>query len=274
MIERRVATGRWVRVSAGVYRLAGVPVTWRQRALAGCLVGGPGAVMSHRSAAVLWGVSGFRPGPLEITVPASRSGRHPFARAHRSDVPSRDRTVRDRVPVSRPGRMLVDLAGVVSGAALEEAVDDVVCRRLVCLDELVGRAVGMGNRRGSRALPAVLAAWDAGASPDGVAEMRIVRQLLAAGLPAPERQHETLVGGELVARVDLAYPEWRAAMEVDGFRGHAGRSAVIAPGPTGSKPQGGGYCGPRRRTATTCAAVRRPCSGGRDDPGHYARRRA
>ncbi len=223
MIERRVATGRWVRVSAGVYRLAGVPVTWRQRALAGCLVSGPGAVMSHRSAAVLWGVSGFRPGPLEITVPASGSSRHPFARAHRSDVPSRDRTVRDWVPVSRPGRMLVDLAGVVSGAALEEAVDDVLCRRLVCLDELVRRAVGMGSRRGSRALRAVLAAWDAGALPDGVSEMRIVRQLLAAGLPAPERQHEILVGGELVARVDLAYPEWRVAMEVDGFRWHAGR---------------------------------------------------
>lgn len=172
--------------------LAGVPATWRQRALAACLIGGPGAVMSHRSAAVLWGVSGFRPGPLEITVPASRSSRHPFALAHRSDVAIRDRTVRDRVPVSRAGRMLVELSGVVSGSALEEAVDDVLCRRLVALDELVRRATGMGNRRGRRALRAVLGAWNAEALPDGVAEMRIVRQLLAAGLPEPVRQHETM----------------------------------------------------------------------------------
>lgn len=53
MILRRIAAGRWVSVAAGVYRLAGVPVTWRQRALAACLVAGPGAVVSHRSAGVL-----------------------------------------------------------------------------------------------------------------------------------------------------------------------------------------------------------------------------
>lgn len=68
MIEYRVRVGRWIVVSPGLYRLAGVPVTWSQRALAACMVSGTGAVVSHRSAAVLWGVSGFRPGPLDITV--------------------------------------------------------------------------------------------------------------------------------------------------------------------------------------------------------------
>jgi len=73
------------------------------------------------------------------------------------------------------------------------------------------------------AFRAVLEAWDADALPDGVCEMGIVRQLLAAGLPEPVRQHEIRAGGVLVARVDLAYPEPRVAMEVDGFRWHAGR---------------------------------------------------
>jgi len=222
-IRHRLQIGRWARVGPGVYRLAGVPVTWKQRALAACLISGPAAVVSHRSAAVLWGVSSFRPGPLEITVPATMGGRNALARVHRSDLAKRDRTVLDRVPVSRPGRLVVDLAGVVSGAALEEAVDDVLCRRLVSLDELVRRATGMGNRRGSRALRAVLEAWNAGVLPDGVAEMRVVRQLLASGLPEPVRQHEIHVDGQFVARVDLAYPERRVAMEIDGFRWHAGR---------------------------------------------------
>jgi predicted transcriptional regulator of viral defense system len=89
MIDHRIRSGRWARVCAGLYRLAGVPVSWRQRALAACLVAGPGAVVSHRSAAVLWGLSGFRPGPIEITVPNGHSVRSPLARVHRTAEVSR-----------------------------------------------------------------------------------------------------------------------------------------------------------------------------------------
>lgn len=210
MIQHRLATGRWVLVTRGVYRLAGVPVTWKQRALAACLISGAGAVVSHRSAAVLWGVSGFRPGPLDITVPPGRSGRNALARVHRSEV---DGVQRDRVPVTRPSRMLADLAGVVTGDLLEEAVDDVLCRRLCRLEDLPSR-----GRLGT-----VLAAWNGDGLAEEVAEMRVVRALLAQGLPAPVRQYEIWVDGVFIARVDLAYPPFRLAMELDGFRWHAGR---------------------------------------------------
>ena len=211
-IRSRLEAGRWVRVGPGVYRIAGVPVTWKQRALAACMVSGPGAVVSHRSAAVLWGVSGFRPGAIDITVPPGRSNRNALARVHRSHV---EATRREGIPVTRPARMLVDLAGVVGAELLEEAVDDVLCRRLSRLDELHGGR--------SRALRAVLDAWNGDALPDGVAEMRLVRRLLAVGLPQPVRQHEVHDKGQFVARVDLAYPDHRLAIELDGFRWHAGR---------------------------------------------------
>jgi hypothetical protein len=110
---------------------------------------------------------------------------------------------------------LLDLAAVVGGDVLEEAVDDVLCRRLCRLEELGGGR--------SRALRAVLDAWNGDGLPDGVAEMRVVRSLLAVGLPQPVRQYEIWSGGVLVARVDLAYPEHRLAIELDGFRWHAGR---------------------------------------------------
>lgn len=217
MIEYRVRVGRWVRVCDGLYRMAGVPVTWRQRALGACLVSGPGAVVSHRSAAVLWAVSGFRPGRVEITVPEGRSVRNPLARVHRSvEVKG---TRRDGIPVTRPGRMVMDLAGVVGSDMLEEAVDDVLCRRLCRLVELSA----LRGRRGSAALRAVLDAWNGDALPDGVAEMRVVRRLLEVGLPQPARQHEIHHRGQFVARVDLAYPDDRLAIELDGFRWHAGR---------------------------------------------------
>lgn len=216
MVEHRLATGRWVLVARGVYRLAGVAVTWKQRALGACPAAGPAAVVSHRSAAVLWGISGFRPGRVEITVPPGTSNRNALARVHRSEV---DGARRDGIPLTRPARTIRDLAGVVGGAVLEEAVDDVLCRRLCRLDDLSAPA----GRRGTAALRTVLEAWNGDALPAGVAEMRVVRQLLEAGLPDPARQHEIRMAGQFVARVDLAYPHWRLGVELDGFRWHAGR---------------------------------------------------
>lgn len=95
VIASRVASTRWLRVEAGVYRLAGVRVTWKQRALAACMVSGPEAVVSHRSAAVLWGVSGGPRGSgypdrrLAIELDGFRwhAGRGPF----RSDRLRRNR---------------------------------------------------------------------------------------------------------------------------------------------------------------------------------------
>ena len=217
-IEYRVRTGRWVRVTPGVYRLAGVPVTWNQRALSACLAAGDKAVISHRSAAVVWGLSGFRPGRIELTVPDGRSVRSRLATVHRSaDLLSPAK--RYGLPVTRPSRTILDLAGVVNGDLLEEAVDDVLCRRLCRLDELVAAP----RRRGSGALREVLSAWNGDGIAEGVAEMRVVRALLAEGLPAPVRQYEIWVNGVFIARVDLAYPPIRLAMELDGFRWHAGR---------------------------------------------------
>jgi len=235
LIVHRLEIGRWVPVGPGVYRVAGVPVTWKQRALAACLAAGTGAVASHRSAAVLWGISGFRPGPLEITVPPGRSTRNALAQVHRAS--SIEPVRRDGVPVTRPARTLVDLAAVVGGDRLEEAVDDVLCRRLCRLEELSPP----GGQRGASALRAVLDAWNGDALPAGVAEMRVVRQLLAAGLADPVRQHEIHVGGRFVARVDLAYPDRRLAIELDGFRWHSGRGPFRSDRLRGNRIEAAGW---------------------------------
>jgi hypothetical protein len=224
MIHTRLATGRWIQIARGVYRIGGAPVSWHQRATAACLLAGPGAVVSHRSAAVVWGLSGFRPGRLEVTVPAGRSGRSPLALVHRSlQLPADDCTSCDLVPVTRPPRTVLDLAARVSPVLLEEAVDDVLCRRLTTLERLRGRAHQLGPRRGSEALRLILEAWAGDGVAANVAEMRVVRLLIDAGLPVPVRQYELWVDGELIARFDIAYPEDRLAIELDSFRWHAGR---------------------------------------------------
>jgi hypothetical protein len=111
----------------------------------------------------------------------------------------------------------------VSPVLLEEAVDDVLCRRLTTLARLRRRADELGPRRGSEALRAILEAWAGDGVAANVAEMRVVRLLIDAGLPVPVRQYELWVDGELIARFDIAYPEERLAIELDSFRWHAGR---------------------------------------------------
>ena len=64
-----------------------------------------------------------------------------------------------------------------------------------------------------------------GAIPESVLETRFLRMLRAAKLPEPVLQHEIRSSGRRVARVDLAYPEQRVAIELDGYRFHSGRIA-------------------------------------------------
>lgn len=230
IIQHRLETGRWVRVGGGVYRLAGVPVTWEQRALAACLVAGPDAVVSYGAAAVLHGISGFRPGRPHITVPPTASARNPLATVHRATLDPPDRTLRHQIAVTSPARTLADLARTTTRELLEEAVDDVLCRRLTTIDRLAADATGR--------LRAVLAAWTPGALPGSPAEIDLVRALLAAGLPQPERQYWIAAAH---ARVDLAYPRQRIAMELDSFRWHAGRRAFATDRSRGNRIVAAGW---------------------------------
>ncbi|MBW3668253.1 MAG: type IV toxin-antitoxin system AbiEi family antitoxin domain-containing protein [Actinobacteria bacterium] len=223
-LSRRVATGAWRRVAAGVFALVSSPATWRQRLLAACLAAGPFAVASHRSAAALFGLSGIPPGAVEIAVPRGRSHRSDLAVVHQvRDLPAGDVTRIDGIPVTRPARTLVDLAAVVSPRALEEAVDDALCRRLVTLSRLDRRAEALAQRgrAGAANLRAILATWhDGGLLPQETAEARLFRRLVHSGLPPPERQHEVWSDGRLLGRLDLAWPDARVGFELDGFRWH------------------------------------------------------
>lgn len=249
-IQTRLDTGPWVRVGGGVYRLAGVPVTWEQRALAAVLVAGPGAVVSHQAAAVLLGISGFRPGRPHITVAPAASARNPLAVVHRSSLGSDERTVRDRIPLTSPARTLADLARRMTRELLEEAVDDVLCRRLVTLERLAEAATPPRLR-------AVLEAWTPGAMPGSPAEVDLVRRLRAAGLPPPVRQHWIAAAH---ARVDLAYPAEHIAIELDSFRWHGGRRAFESDRSRGNRIVAAGWqllrATPGGSASTVAAAAR------------------
>src|SRR5665811_910188 len=71
MIRRRLQTARLHRLHAGVYA-AGHRVLPREgRWMAAVLAAGDDAVLSHRSAAALWGLRRADPDEVEVTVPRS-----------------------------------------------------------------------------------------------------------------------------------------------------------------------------------------------------------
>ena len=79
--RHRVAVGRLRRLQRGVFAVETPTVksTW----MAAALVAGPGALLSHRSAAALWGLISARPGEMvSVTLPRSPGRRRPGMRFH------------------------------------------------------------------------------------------------------------------------------------------------------------------------------------------------
>jgi hypothetical protein len=225
-VDRAVAAGQLEVMSPGVYRLGGAPRSLEQSVLAACLAGGATARASFACAAALWGMDGFHPGPVEITVDRSRRVRLPGVVVHQSAVPDQIVT-RGAIPVASVARTLCDLTATKHHKAVERAVDACLRQRLVTIDELhtaYESIAGRGRHR-STVMRTILE-WRSpehhpGESPG---EVRVLQLLVAAGLPRPIQQHELRVNDRTI-RIDLAYPAVRIAIEFDGWTYHATRSA-------------------------------------------------
>jgi very-short-patch-repair endonuclease len=55
-------------------------------------------------------------------------------------------------------------------------------------------------------------------------ETRVLRALVAAGLPPPRQQYRVRIAGR-TCKIDLAYPDLLIAIELDGWDSHRTRSA-------------------------------------------------
>src|SRR6185503_6023634 len=73
-IDRWLASGRLRAVHLDVYGLGPRPLTMHGKWLAAVLAMGPGSVLSHESAAALWGLARNRP-KVDVTAPRGRQGR-------------------------------------------------------------------------------------------------------------------------------------------------------------------------------------------------------
>jgi very-short-patch-repair endonuclease len=132
-IKRWVNAGRLVRIHQGVYALGHVPPSPHATRMAAVLACGPRAVLSHRSAAQLYGLIRYT-GPIEITAPTKRT--RPGVIVHRTKLTDADITRHWGIPTTSPARTLTDLAHTLSPGALTRAVNDARVAHLLSVDDL------------------------------------------------------------------------------------------------------------------------------------------
>jgi very-short-patch-repair endonuclease len=228
-IRRRNRSGEWSVVRPGVYAITGAPPTRLQSVAAVALCAGPAAWISHQTAAALWGVPGIDDdGAIHVVTGLDRRVRLDGVRGHRSGALfSADVTTRHGIPVLTPARALVDVSATVGYRCLGRAIDDLLRRRVMTLASLrscIGRLEPAPGRRLSvvhELLGERLPGYDPG---DSDLETRVLRLLVANGFSPPVQQHRVRIRGRS-ARIDLAYPGRRLAIELDGWEFHHGRTA-------------------------------------------------
>jgi len=188
--------------------------------MAAVLAGGTGAVLSHRHAAVLWGL--HRTSRAVIDVSTTRVLRsRPGLQVHRAR--RFDRTIRDGIPVTTVAQTLLDLAEVVPRRQLERAVDEAERRRLFDLRAVDAVCQRNPGRRGLKPLRAVIANAVEPPATHSEMEQRFAEFCKDAGLPQPA--FNALVAGFLV---DAVWEDAKLVVELDSWTFHGGRQAFEA----------------------------------------------
>jgi hypothetical protein len=226
-IDRDLAARRLFREAPGTFRPWGVRRTWELRAAAAVLSARAPALVSHRSAAWLYGIEEHQPGIIDVTVPRHRRPRTrigvQFHESRLFDVAAAGATVRNGLPVTGVARTILDSCAVIPGFPERlDLLDEARRLKLADWDELWDCLLlhtGRG-RRGVTRYRDVLLTRD-GTAPAGTKFARRVGTLLeAGGLPTPLYERPVAHEGD-VYFLDLAYETpRRVAVECIGKIGH------------------------------------------------------
>jgi Transcriptional regulator, AbiEi antitoxin/Protein of unknown function (DUF559) len=214
-IDRRIANGRLHRLHRGVFAVGRPDVEQLGRWMAGVLAGGDEAVLSHRAAAELWGIRIRRATPIEVSIPARTTRAIKGVVVHRRrHLWDRDRSRHVGIPVTSPIQTLTDLAGCVSLAQLEAAVNEADKRGLVNPDSLRAALEQLAGQPGTGVLRSLLDRRTF-VLTDSELERRFLPLAHAEGLPIPE------TGARLSGfKVDFFWPDLGLVVETDGLRYH------------------------------------------------------
>lgn len=222
-VQRRAREQRWVRAHRGVYVMPGHPVEEATVLMAALLFAGPQSALAGLTAGKLWGVVERAPDVPTLVVPSTcHVGQGSNVGIQRSRTLTRHHvTTLGVLRVTQRHRTLCDLASVMSASELREAVAKAGQRDMTAVRAAVVLAEKLTHMRGrARLLQAARDVLGEGRT-DSVAERRLRRILLANGLRPAPGVFSVVDRGRLLAMADIAFPEQRLIIEMDGFAYHA-----------------------------------------------------
>jgi very-short-patch-repair endonuclease len=224
-IQLRIESRRWQVRYRGVYRLVGAPGSLHQAAMSAALYAGDGALVSHGTAGLLWGITGVRAPKVELWVPKRRSDVAGL-KLHRGERLDRaDRARLGSIPITTAVRTLIDLSARLEDDRLLGAVESAF-RAKLCTPERLAKRVEIlrtSGRPGAGRLAEILVGRT-GPPLESMLEAKTWRLIQRSGLPLPKRQFRvSLPGGRY--RLDFAWPGQRVGLECDGWEHHGRRSA-------------------------------------------------
>ena len=225
VIQRRVLGGRLRRLHRGVFAV-GPLLPAHARPMAAVLACGPEAVLSHRSAAALFGLvdSADDGDTIDVAVPLPVDRARPGVRVRRLRRLALDeRTTHEGIPVTTPARTLLDLAAVARPPELERALARAERGGLATPDEMIRLAERHRHRPGIRVLDFILRHAGGPSLTRSEAEARFLSLVRRSRLPAPST-NVTVDAYE----IDFLWPDHGVAVEVDGYRYHASRPSFEA----------------------------------------------
>jgi predicted transcriptional regulator of viral defense system len=122
-IDRAKSAGRLHRLHRGVYAVGHTRLTQQGRCLGAVLACGRGALLSHDSAAWLWGISTKSPAPYAVATPVRRKPRPPIVLHYAGNLAPEDRALREGIPVTSVARTFLDVAATARTRRLQRMLE-------------------------------------------------------------------------------------------------------------------------------------------------------
>jgi very-short-patch-repair endonuclease len=216
-IQVRIDSGLLKPMHVGVYAVGHTKLTRNGYFLAAVLAFGPRAVLSHRSAGVLWDLLTSRQIKADVTTHVSGQRHARRIKAHRTrHLHPEDVTIKDGIPVTSVARTILDLAAILGPDRLRDVIDDAVRRELFDLAALERAMARTPRRKGVPKLTAILADYRGAPDLRSKFEKRFRHRIRATtGLPEP--LYNVQIAGY---RADVYFPDYKLVIELDSRHFH------------------------------------------------------
>jgi very-short-patch-repair endonuclease len=214
-VARRVRAGRLHPLYRGVYAVGHANPPLEGRFLAAVKTCGTGAVLSHYSAAALYGLVKWDDRYPEVTAP--HGARQRRIRGHRATLEPADLWAHKGIPTTTPARTLVDLSSLLPYKPLRRAAREAQAQRLVTIGQMASALHRAGPKRGTANLARIIATGSAPTRSE--LEDAVLDLILAGGLAPPQINRPIKIQGRTVTP-DFRWPAQRLVLEADGARWH------------------------------------------------------